>query len=226
MYLDETTKEPRGPYHILEYHRRYSDEEMVKYMPYRPGLRVLHCGCGEGILLDQLRGRTGGAWGIDRSQRALGNAQVPGTVSIAQAAALPFDAASFDVVFGQKAMRRAPDPSHALHALREMARVLRPGGRLILWEPRRLFRRIPAADLWRQIDRAGLEVVHTEPFDYVAYPMSLLIGVVPFVSRSLLAHTLTKALLAADVLLRRVPALGEKSWHLIIVAEKNGNKDG
>jgi SAM-dependent methyltransferase len=194
---------------------------MIKYMPYRPRLRVLDCGCGEGILLDQLRGRTEAAWGIDRSQRALGEPQVPGTVSIAQMAALPFDAASFDVVFGLSAMRRARDPSCAL---REMARILRPGGRLILWEPRWLFRRVPAAELWRQIGSAGLQVVRAEPIDYLAYPVSLLASAIPLVSRSHLAHTLTKALLAADGLLGRVPTLCEKSWHLIIVADKNGSK--
>ena len=35
-------------------------------MPYRSGLRVLDCGCGEGTLLEQLDGRAETPWGIDR----------------------------------------------------------------------------------------------------------------------------------------------------------------
>jgi ubiquinone/menaquinone biosynthesis C-methylase UbiE len=192
---------------------------MIKYMPYRPGLRVLDCTCGKGILLDQLDGRTEASWGIDCSRSALGgsDALLPQQVAAAQAAMLPFAAGVFDVVFGHRTLQRVRDSTRAL---REMTRVLRPGGHLILWESRRLLRRTPMPDLRQQMRAAGLAFAHVEAFGYVVYPMSLAISMVPLLSRSDLAHTLIKALLAIDGLLGRLPALHDKSWHLIIVAQK------
>jgi len=195
---------------------------MIKYMPYRPGLRVLDCRCGKGILLDQLDGRTEASWGIDRSRSALGggDALLPQQVAAAQAAMLPFAAGAFDVVFGHRTLQRVRDSTRAL---REMTRVLRPGGHLILWESRRLLRRTPMPDLRRQMHAAGLAFARAEAFGYVVYPMSLAISMVPLLSRSDLSHTLIKALLAIDGLLGRLPALHDKSWHLIIVAQKGAD---
>ena len=196
---------------------------MIKYMPYRPGLRVLDCRCGKGILLDQLDGRTGAAWGIDHSLSALGggDALMPQQVAAAQATMLPFAPAAFDVVFGDRTLRRTEDPTQVL---REMARVLRPGGHLIMWEPRHLLRRTPMTELGRRMRAAGLVPVCAEGFGFVVYPMSLAISMLPLLSRSYLAHTLIKALLAVDGLLGRLSALDGKSWHLIIVAEKRTEK--
>jgi SAM-dependent methyltransferase len=192
---------------------------MIKYMPYRPGLRVLDCRCGKGVLLDQLDGRTEASWGIDRSRSVLGggDALMPEQVAAAQETMLPFAAGAFDVVFGHRTLQRA---RNLTQVLRELTRVLCPGGHLILWEPRCLLRRTPMPDLKRQMRAAGLAFARAEAFGYVVYPMSLAISMVPLLSRSDLSHTLTKALLGVDGLLRRLPVLYDKSWHLIIVAQK------
>lgn len=189
-------------------------------MPYRPGLRVLDCGCGRGILLDQLEGQVGEAWGVDRSTAALDGALASGQVSAAQMTRLPYTGETFDVVFGHEMLHRARTPAHVLD---EMARVLRPGGRLVLWEPRRLLRRAPVADLERQMHDAGLVLAYTEYLDFVSYPVAAALAPVPILSRSYLAHSVDKALFALDNLLARVAGLQAYTWHLILAAEKRAD---
>jgi ubiquinone/menaquinone biosynthesis C-methylase UbiE len=217
VYPDAELAEKKKPFHILEYHRRCRNEELIKYMPYRPGLRALDCGCGKGVLLHQLAGRTKEAWGIDRSAAALDGALAPDQVSTARMTRLPYAEETFDVVFGQEILHRARSLASVLG---EMARVLRVGGRLILWEPRRMLRHAPMADLQGQMQEAGLDLAHTEPFDLVAYPTAIAFSLVPLLSRSYLAQSLAKASFAVDGLLGRVPVLYEHSWHLILVAQK------
>jgi ubiquinone/menaquinone biosynthesis C-methylase UbiE len=214
---DAELKAKKTTYHILEYHRRWRNDELVKYMPYRAGLRTLGCRCGKGVLLDQLEGRVGEAWGVDCSTAALDGALAPGQVSVAQMARLPCSAETVDVVFGHEVLYRAQTPARVLA---EMARVLCTGGRLILWEPRRLLRRAPVADIAQQMHDAGLVLAVTEYLDFVAYPVAAALNVVPILSRSHLAQSLDKALFALDNLLARVSGLQAYTWHLILVAEK------
>ena len=112
---------------------------MIQYLPLRSGLCVLEYGCGEGVLFEQLNGWAGTLYGVDR--------RLPGTRHAGHAALsdgrLPFAGETFDAVLGQHVLRAgtAADPGAAVlgaldatAVLLELARVLRPGGRLILWE--------------------------------------------------------------------------------------------
>lgn len=93
---------------------------------------ILDCGCGTGNNLQLLR-RYGRVTGIDLSWTGLAFARGRGELAVAQASAthLPFADAAFDVVTSFDVIYALDDDDEAA-ALREMFRVLKPGGRLVL----------------------------------------------------------------------------------------------
>jgi ubiquinone/menaquinone biosynthesis C-methylase UbiE len=112
---------------------RYSRKRLQTYLDrYLPsagnGLRLLDVGCGTGHHLAELRQRGFDGAGVDGSAEMLVEArQVNPGADLRQAdvEALPFPDASFDVVICIEVLRYLPNPENCI---REMARVLRPGG--------------------------------------------------------------------------------------------------
>ena len=102
------------------------------------GLAVLDVGCGAGVLLSEAAA-TNVRVGVDRSPEALRLAgRLDGSLRLSRAdmLALPFQRAAFDVVVFC-GMLEVPPREHKAHAVGEVARVLRPGGRLFLTTPNR-----------------------------------------------------------------------------------------
>ena len=104
-----------------------------------PGaLRILDAGCGDGALATALAGRGANMTGVDADPHMLaaGRVRAEGmgmnlTFVEGDVRALPFPDASFDVVVAVTVLCFVPD---AQHAVREMARVMRPGGRMVIGE--------------------------------------------------------------------------------------------
>ena len=96
------------------------------------GVRLLDCGCGTGANLEWLS-RYGRTAGIDYTFSGLTAGRRLGRRGLAQAdaARLPFPAATFDVVASFDMLQVLPDRLEC-DALGEMARVLKPGGALVL----------------------------------------------------------------------------------------------
>jgi len=92
------------------------------------GSRLLDVGCGTGHHLARYRQRGFEVVGVDGSAEMLELARAanPGVpLQRADLQTLPFSDATFDVVLSLEVLRYLPEPALAL---REMARVLRPGG--------------------------------------------------------------------------------------------------
>src|SRR4051794_33898070 len=105
-------------------------EALVEFAELGPEDRVLDAGCGAGAVLGAASRVAGSATGIELSPAMAARAReaVPGAeVVVGDAAVLPFDDESFDVVMSSFVIFFIADPTAAL---REWRRVLRPGGRV------------------------------------------------------------------------------------------------
>jgi ubiquinone/menaquinone biosynthesis C-methylase UbiE len=110
----------------LPYHRMLDDLEVSLVERYATGKDVLEVGCGTGLILQRTAQFARRAAGIDLSGRMLQKAQQRGLrVVQASATALPMATASLDVAYSFKVLPHIPDIQGVL---REMARVVRPGG--------------------------------------------------------------------------------------------------
>ncbi|WP_338776135.1 class I SAM-dependent methyltransferase [Streptomyces sp. DG1A-41] len=106
----------------------------------RPGDRVLDAGCGTGRALPPLRaavGPSGVVLGADLTPAMLREAvragrDRDGALLLTDVAALPLRSRSLDAVFGAGLISHLPSPAENL---RELARVVRPGGVLALFHP-------------------------------------------------------------------------------------------
>lgn len=106
----------------------------------RPGDRVLDAGCGTGRALPPLRtavGPSGQVIGLDLTPAMLQAAvragrHRDGRLVLADVAALPVRSESLDAVFAAGLIAHLPQPGRNL---RELARVVRPGGGLALFHP-------------------------------------------------------------------------------------------
>jgi ubiquinone/menaquinone biosynthesis C-methylase UbiE len=113
----------------LPYHRMLDDLEVEIVERYARGKQALEVGCGTGLILDRVSQFASEASGIDLSGGMLAKAARRG-LHVAQASAteLPIATASVDVAYSFKVLAHIPDIAGAM---REMARVVRPGGYVI-----------------------------------------------------------------------------------------------
>lgn len=168
---------------------RYTQDLAIRALDLEPDSRVLDVGCGTGAAVLRLAAiaPAGRACGIDISPEMIARARrkvPPGWADrvefrCAPSDALPYGDATFDHVLCTNSFHHYPDP---LRALGEMARVLVPGGQVVIlenapdlswytWAWDRVLRRIepghvryyPSAELGAMLRRARLadvELVH------------------------------------------------------------------
>lgn len=102
---------------------------------------ILDVGCGCGEYVEALAHYSAGVRGIETDERKVGefcqrHPNKTNLVNIASAEAIPFPSASFDIVIVNEVLEHI----HNQHlALGEIHRVLRPGGKFLLFCPNRLF---------------------------------------------------------------------------------------
>ena len=206
-----------------------------------PAERVLELGCGSGILLKELKARSRFVVGFDVSPdmmqmaRPLGAPLVTGNGSV-----LPFRDASFDLVSCRGVLHHLPDVPAAL---REIHRVLRPGGELILSEPsndwwlvrfaRELMYRL--SDRFDEDDEGfrskpfrallhslGFGDVRMERFGYSAYVLAGFPDHLPILRYVPGNVWWTRLMVRLDRLWARVPGLRNMSLQLLFSAKRAG----
>jgi ubiquinone biosynthesis O-methyltransferase len=125
------------------------------------GRRILDVGCGDGVLALELAERGAQVTGVDTSARMIAAARERAkraghdvTFEVASAEALPFSPGTYDAVVAITILCFVED---AARTLREICRVLKPGGHLIIgelgkWSTWAAFRRIKGwfgSPVWR-----------------------------------------------------------------------------
>ncbi|GAC1602127.1 MAG: methyltransferase domain-containing protein [Acidimicrobiales bacterium] len=122
---------------VLRSHRWRTAQNSAAYLlgHLRPGQRLLDVGCGPGTITIDLAAKVapGPTVGLDASEAVVAEAQIAAqsagastvTFRAGDVYALDFDDGSFDVVHAHQVLQHLSDP---VAGLREMRRVLAPGG--------------------------------------------------------------------------------------------------
>ena len=128
---------------------------LMERVPAPPGSRLLDLGCGDGRITEALARERGlSVVGLDASPEMVRATVARGIEAVeASANAIPLPDASFDVVFSNAALHWVDDHPAVI---RHIARVLRPGGRLVA--------RLGGAGNQTEITVAGLTLLGEEPY--------------------------------------------------------------
>ncbi len=210
------------PPHVVQH---YLDKRVAFIVANCPRGRLLDVGCGTGVLAGRLAEAGYEVVGLDPSQGMLDvmasdHPDVEGVRGFGNH--LPFEDASFDVVTTIAALHHVADPDAVHGTLVEIARVTRPGGRIVIWDHnprnpywRNLMKRVPQDDgserlipeeeVLRGLRDGGAEIISSQQ-----------LGLVPdFVPPSLLG-----AMKRGERLVERTPALRRLCAHNVVLARR------
>jgi ubiquinone/menaquinone biosynthesis C-methylase UbiE len=139
------------PSHVVEHYLGKRTRFLLAHRP--PPATVLDVGCGTGALAARLADSGYEVVGLDPSRGMLEilRERAPGVEAVlGSAMEIPFAEGEFDLSLSVATLHHIADPGDVRRALAEMARVVRSGGHVLVWDhnPRnpywpRLMRRVP-----------------------------------------------------------------------------------
>lgn len=224
--------------------QKYWNQTMIAQLPADQNLTILDLGCGTGILLEDLDQLSAKIFGIDISVDMLKQVDCKlrssRQISVADGLSLPFHDGQFDAVFCRGALHHIPSLEGAL---KEIHRVLKSGGKIILSEPSNespvirfmrkfMYRRsnkfhendiayIPR-DLYNSLYRCGFKIGRKRHFGYLAYTLAGFpdhLGVLRFLPGNV---WITHILIYLDRMMSHIPIWRSMSLHIMITAHKAG----
>jgi SAM-dependent methyltransferase len=154
--------EPTGERMIMEHYQDSPELYLVHLFhtltyhfaePFTEGRRVLDYGCGSGYGSARIASKARSVTGVDVSAEAVAYAQAHYTQPnldyrvIEPDKPLPFEAGAFQTVLSFQVIEHVSDPDLYL---REIARVLEPGGTLVMATPDRRTRLLPLQRPWNR----------------------------------------------------------------------------
>jgi SAM-dependent methyltransferase len=132
------TDEFQALVHYDEHHWWYRGRRRVLHaalgrLELPPGATLLDAGCGSGRTMDELHGY-GRVHGFDLSPEGVEHARARGhaDVHVARVEQIPYPDQAFDLVTCLDVLEHTPDD---VRSLRELRRVVRPGGHLVVTVP-------------------------------------------------------------------------------------------
>lgn len=110
-------------------------QEVERFFGDVEGLRVLDAGCGKGRFTQSLAARGAAVTGVDLTEGLVRQATpLPVSYALGSVTALPFAENAFDRVLCVEVLQHVPDISQAL---RELVRVAKPEGRILIIDKNR-----------------------------------------------------------------------------------------
>jgi SAM-dependent methyltransferase len=213
------------PAHIVDHYLAKRTAFILDRVPLG---KVLDVGCGTGRLAERLADAGYNVMGLDQSRGMLHHVRerrpdIP--VVAGESTALPFRDEIFSMTYCIAVLHHVAEPGAVRQTLREMSRVTRPGGHVLIWDHNAanpywpiLMRRVPQDTGDERLVSAdeildGLRSGGSEPV------LVRHLGLVPdFVPRRLLG-----ASAQAERVVERIPIVNRICAHNVVLAVKNSN---
>lgn len=246
--MDLQTQEIQTQDHVATYYedvrykiwwsRAYHDwlfNRMVKLL--QPNGKILDAGCGNGLLAEYLPNEK--VWGVDISPEMIKHAQKRlYDARVGNVESLPYEDDFFDTIFARAIIHHLENPEQGV---RELTRVLKPGGKIIFLDTRETIlskfprKKMAQGEHFSELHRNMHEGEYVsmmkkyllvETVEYVGYAAYTLLGFpdvfnlykyVPF------KKILTPFLINLDYVCARLPLIKKMGLGLLLVAQKPKN---
>lgn len=223
----------------------YWNESILQFLPKNRRLRVLDCGTGLGLLLAQALKTGHEGWGYDLSLDMMRNAEEivhkEGILVQTDGECLPFKDNSFDAAVCRGMLHHMENWEAAI---RDVYRVLRPGGRFVISEPCdqnvmiRMIRRLmyigsshfdeedfgfSRKQLRERFAAAGFQQIAMLHFGFTAYAFAGFPDKIPIIKSFKNAPRIVQSLTQVDKALARTPVVRRFALQILACFEKPGN---